>query len=149
MDIATTGPAAAAALEVRRVIPAPRDRVFRAWTEAATVSRWFAPTDDYTTIVHALDVRVDGRYRIEMRHKDGAQHVAIGAYREIAPPERLAFTWKWEGQDMPETVVTLQLLDRGAETELVLRHTGLPSTEMRNRHQEGWFGCLGRLATKV
>ena len=149
MDTATTGPSAAAALEVSRIIPAPRDRVLRAWTEAATVSRWFAPTADYTTIVHALDVRVGGRYRIEMRHKDGARHIAVGVYREIAAPERLAFTWKWESQDMPETVVSLRFLERGAETEVLLTHTGLPSAESRAKHQEGWFGCLDRLATNV
>jgi uncharacterized protein YndB with AHSA1/START domain len=149
MDTATTGPSAAAALEVRRTIPASRERVFTAWTEAAAVSRWFAPTDDYTTLVHELDVRVGGRYRIEMRHKGGARHIAVGAYREIAPPERLAFTWRWEGQEMPETLVSLRFLDRGAETEVVLTHTGLPSAESRAKHQEGWFGCLDRLVARV
>ena len=146
---ATTGRSAVAALEVRRTIPAPRERVFKAWTEAAAVSRWLAPTDDYTTLVHELDVRVGGRFRIEMRHKGGAQNIAVGAYREIAAPERLAFTWRWEGHEMPDTLVTVQLLDRGAETEVVLTHTGLPNEESRTKHQEGWFGCLDRLTAKV
>lgn len=149
MDTATTSPSAGTALEVRRTIPATRERVFKAWTEAAAVSRWFAPTDDYTTVVHELDVRVGGRYRIEMRHKGGARHIAVGAYRDIAPPERLAFTWAWEGHEMPETLVALEFLDRGAETEVVLSHTGLDTAELRAKHQEGWFGCLDRLTAKV
>ena len=149
MDTATTARAAVAELEVRRIIPATRERVFKAWTEAAAVSRWFAPTDDYTTIVHALDVSVGGRYRIEMRHKHGTSHIAVGAYREIAPPERLAFTWRWEGHEMPDTLVSLQFVDRGGETEVVLTHTGLPTPESRAKHQEGWFGCLDRLKAKV
>jgi uncharacterized protein YndB with AHSA1/START domain len=149
MDTATTGPSAVAALEVRRTIPASRERVFNAWTEAEIVSRWLAPTDAYTTIVHELDLRVGGRFRIEMRHKGGAQNIAVGAYREIAPPDRLAFTWRWEGHEMPDTLVSLQFLDRGAETEVVLTHTGIPNEESRAKHQEGWFGCLDRLVAKV
>ena len=113
------------------------------------MSRWLAPTDAYTTIVHELDLRVGGRFRIEMRHTGGAQNIAVGAYREISPPERLAFTWRWEGHEMPDTLVSLQFLDRGAETEVVLTHTGLPSEESRAKHQEGWFGCLDRLVVRV
>jgi uncharacterized protein YndB with AHSA1/START domain len=81
-------------LKLNRVFQAPRERVFRAWTDAKELARWFAPSADYTTRVPELDLRVGGTYKVEMHHKGGNVHTVLGTYREIRPPERIVFTWR-------------------------------------------------------
>lgn len=133
-------------LEVRRIIPAAAGRVFEAWIRPELLTAWFSPSADYAVIVHGADVRKGGRYRIEMRHKKGASHVAAGEYQEVTPPTRLAFTWKWEGSAMAETLVTVEFHSRGAaSTEVVLTHTRFSSPAERDEHVKGWTGCLARL----
>ena len=136
-------------LRLERTFAAPRERVFRAWTDAAELSRWFAPTDEHTTKVLELEVRVGGRYRVEMHAPNGNVHTVTGTFREIRPPERLVFTWAWEDKDMGETLVTLEFQDRGGTTILVLTHELFPTQELRDQHNQGWDGCLRRLAKLV
>jgi uncharacterized protein YndB with AHSA1/START domain len=133
------------ALELRRTLPAPPERVFRAWTEAGQVKQWFGPKG--CTVPEAeLDLRVGGRYRFTLEEPDG-RHIVAGEYVEISPPERLVFTWKWEHvpEDSPETLVTVEFLPRGDGTEMVLTHERFPSADVRDLHNQGWtssFDCL-------
>jgi uncharacterized protein YndB with AHSA1/START domain len=134
------------ALEVRRSYAATPERVFAAWTEAQALSAWFAPTADMTTIVHALDVRVGGHFRIEMRAPSGATFITSGTYTEVVPGRRLAFTWQWEGQDEQTDVsVDLSTAD-GHTTELLLRHTRFATAASRDGHSDGWHACCARMS---
>lgn len=133
-------------LRINRTFAAPRDRVFAAWTEPRHLSRWFAPNDQFELNVD-VDLRAGGSYRIEMNHQDGNRHVAFGEYQEITKPERLVFTWSWESGIATGTLVTVEFIDKGAETEVQLTHEKLPSTDVRGEHGKGWNGCLGRLET--
>lgn len=133
-------------LDIHRTIAANPERLFAAWTDPALLARWFAPTAEYTIIVHRLDLRVGGGYRLEMRHSGGASHVIAGTYSEVARPERLAFTWRWEDwPDMPETLVTVTFTPSGSSTELHLTHARLMTPELLAKHEEGWIGCLNQL----
>jgi uncharacterized protein YndB with AHSA1/START domain len=134
-------------LEVRRTIHASPERIYDAWTTADALTRWFAPSSDFTTVVHTVDLRVGGHYRIEMRHRDGSSHIAVGAYRELTRPTRLSFSWRWEGTPMTDTLVTIELRPSGASTELVLTHSGFTTEHDRNEHTKGWTGCLARIDT--
>lgn len=136
-------------LRLERRFAAPRERVFRAWTDAAELSQWFAPTDEHKTKVVALDVRVGGRYCIEMHPPSGNVHIVVGTFREVRPPDKLVFTWAWEGKDMGETLVTLEFRDRAGSTDLILTHELFPTQELRDEHNKGWDGCLRRLAKLV
>jgi uncharacterized protein YndB with AHSA1/START domain len=139
----TKTPDAGTRLELRRVLPVPREVAFQAFTLPDRMAEWFAP-GPMTARVRA-DVRQGGKYRIEMRGPDGASYVAIGTYREIIPNERLVFTWGWEGPDYRETLVTVEFRGRDASTELLLRHERFVSSEDRDRHLEGWNTCLEKL----
>ena len=144
MTVATAG--GAQTLQLRRTLPASPERVYRAWTEPETLARWFTPTSDHTAQVPLLEARVGGAYRLEVRHKDGALHTAIGVYRELVPWERLRFTWRWENKpQMPETVVTIELAPCAAGTELVLTQEHFVDVAERDDHVKGWTGCLDRL----
>jgi len=133
-------------LQISRVLKAPRDEVYKAWTDAKVVSQWFAPTNEFTTNVTELDVREGGRYRIEMHAPDGDTYTVTGEYVKVTPPERLVFTWAWEhSDDDAAMLITVELAARGNTTELALTHERLPSENSRDLHNEGWTGCLDRL----
>ncbi|MGO8766941.1 MAG: SRPBCC family protein [Limisphaerales bacterium] len=123
-------------LTVSRIINAPCEMLFRAWTEPEQLSQWFSPQDAECRQVSA-DVRVGGAFRIHMVSKTG-DHVAIGKYTEIVPNKRLKFTWQWESYAMPNSVVTVDFEDLGAKTLLILKHAGLPDQEDLDQHSHGW-----------
>lgn len=133
-------------LQLRRTFAAPRDRVFRAWTDAKQFALWFHPTADHTTIVSQLDLRVGGAYSLEMHHKGGNVHKLSGTYQQIKPPEKLVFTWRW-ATDPPgqESIVSLEFHDLGNATEILLNHGQFPSAESREQHNQGWMGCFEQL----
>lgn len=137
-----------AELELRRVLPAPADAVFDAWTRPELMVQWFAPRA-MTTPLARVDLREGGAYRVEMQSADGTRFVATGTYLEIVRARRLVFTWGSEGADRQETLVTVELHPRGDETEIVLRHTRFPARELRDSHLDGWGGALEKLAEVV
>jgi uncharacterized protein YndB with AHSA1/START domain len=137
-------------LVVKRNFKAPIEQVYAAWTDAEQIKRWLAPGQMSVPAAEA-DVRVGGRYRVQMADDKGEGdcefHTTGGVYREVIPNERLVFTWQWEGSDL-ETVVTLEFRCVSArETELTLIHEGFDSEETRNKHGQGWEGCLANLQT--
>jgi uncharacterized protein YndB with AHSA1/START domain len=133
-------------LQLRRTFAAPRERVFRAWTDAKEFALWFHPTTDHTTIISHLDPKVGGKYSLEMHHKDGNVHKLSGTYQQVTPPEKLVFTWRW-ATDPPgqESVVSLEFHDLGNATEILLTHGQFPSAASREQHNHGWVGCFEQL----
>ena len=123
---------------------APIEKVFQAWTNPEMISKWFAPSDDFTVNVPLLELKTGGQYRIEMTNSQNETYTAIGEYVEILQPERLVFTWAWENGDSG-MLVTIQLKEKGAATELTLIHEQLPDQKTLDNHEDGWEGCLGRL----
>ena len=131
-------------LVIARVFDAPRALVWKAWADPERVAKWWGP-HGFTITSCEMDVRAGGAYRVCMRSPEGTDHWVQGVYREIVPPERLAFTWAWEdesGKPRHETLVTVTLAERGTRTELTLRHSGFESDAARDEHREGWTECL-------
>jgi len=139
-------------LQMRRTFAAPRERVFRAWTDASELASWFAPSPDFAIVIPELDLRVGGKCEVEMHHKSGTVHRLHSVYREVKPPEKIAFTWQWEAEAAaPETLVTVEFFelqkgDSGGSTEVVLTHERFTSEEEKQKHNHGWAGCLDQLA---
>jgi len=139
--------AAEATLRLTRTLAAPRERVFRAWTEPEELRRWFGP-DGYATPSAEVDLRVGGKYRLGMRKlPDGEVFYLVGTFREVRPPERLVYTWVWEGSpEMGETLITVEFRTRGKVTEVRLTHELFPTAKVRDDHEKGWGSCLDKLA---
>lgn len=133
-------------LTLTRLVKAPRERVFDAFTKAEALMQWFGPKG-LTVPVATLDVRAGGRYRLEM-HGDEGIYALRGEYREVVPPEKLVFTWVWEQGSIPgvETLVTITFAPRGKHTELTLVHSGIPTKESIEAHDKGWVSTLDCLA---
>jgi uncharacterized protein YndB with AHSA1/START domain len=133
-------------LRATRTFAASRERVFRAWTEAEAVRRWFIePSEGRWTEAPQIDARPGGRYRLA-GESGGKPWCVYGTYREVKPPERLVFTWEWDDYPNPgesgRTLVTVEFLERGQRTELVLTHEGFPHESSRDEHSQGWTGCF-------
>ena len=137
-------------LQIRKTLPATPERVFRAFTDVEVLKKWWGP-EGFTTPMAELDVRVGGSYRIAMKPPEGEVLFLSGVYREVVPPEKLVFTWNWEGEGaaMGESLVTVEIHGRGEMTELVVTHEAFPSIEVRDQHDQGWTSHLNRIASAV
>jgi uncharacterized protein YndB with AHSA1/START domain len=145
-----TGPvdahASARDVTVRRTFARPREDVFEAWTDPDALVRWFGGALAQT-LSAAVDLRVGGAYRLAMR--SGAQVFALeGVYREVEAPERLVYTWRWDGLDIDEgreSLVTVLFRDREGATEVVVTHEGIRTHESLVFHEGGWTASLEQL----
>lgn len=141
-----TATAAGSELVITRIFDAPRELVWKAWTE--DMDKWSAPPQ-FTMPVSEGEVRPGGRWRACMKNRnDGTQLWLGGIYKEVAKPEKLVFTHAWDGPDGkpgPETLVTVTLAEKNGKTEMRFRQTGFDSIESRNGHSEGWNECFDLL----
>jgi uncharacterized protein YndB with AHSA1/START domain len=112
-----------------RVFDAPRELVYKAWTDPKLFARWFPP-QHFSAPVCELDVRPGGVLRVHMKGDDdagdfaGTVFPAKGVYREVVPNERLSFTFKGEAEGPPPTVLTTVIFeDEGRKTKLTIYQT--------------------------
>jgi uncharacterized protein YndB with AHSA1/START domain len=139
-------------LVLTRLIDAPREAVYRCWTESELIRQWFAPSP-FTTPSAEVDVRVGGSNCIIMRSPEGQDMPNHGVYLEVAPNEKLVFTdayvRAWEPSERPFMTVILTFEDEGGKTRYtaVARHF---TEEARAQHEEmgfhtGWGICADQL----
>jgi len=137
-------------LHLKRVLPAPRPLVFRMHAEPDQLAKWWGPKG-FTAPRIEFDLRVGGGYRIAMQPPDGDLFYLSGEFREVDPPTRLAYTFRWEDPhpDDRETLVTFSLGDLGESTELIVDQ-GVFATEARRAlHEQGWTEGLDRLQALI
>jgi uncharacterized protein YndB with AHSA1/START domain len=138
-------------LVVTRIIDAPRDLVFKAWTEPEQVARWWGPHGFVTTHCD-MDIRPGGAFRCCMRSPGGTDHWKRGVYREIVEPQRIVFTFAWEdtdGNSGHELLTTVTFEDLGAQTRLTLHQATFETVERRDDHRGGWTSCFERFAEYI
>jgi uncharacterized protein YndB with AHSA1/START domain len=143
----TTKPSEKISLQIKRLIKAPRDRVYAAWTDPAQLKQWFGPESVETQDLIA-DARAGGKFRWDLRNADGEKMTALGEYLELQPGRKIVFTWKWDDDEDWEnhtSVVTVELSDADGGTELCLTHAQLPNEASRDGHTGGWNSALNKL----
>jgi uncharacterized protein YndB with AHSA1/START domain len=131
-------------LVIDRVFNAPRDVVWKAWTDPEQLKQWSAPRG-FKIPVSEGELRPGGAWRATMRKPDGEELRLGGEYREIVEPERLVFTHAWydeNGNPGPETLVTVTLTERDGKTAMNFRQTGFSSGDSRDGHAGGWTECF-------
>ncbi|MBB5518222.1 SRPBCC family protein [Amphiplicatus metriothermophilus] len=141
-------------LVLERIIDAPREALFRAWTEADLLKQWFAPKP-WTVAKAELDARPGGASLIVMKSPDGGEHPCRGVYLEIVPNERIvftdAYTEKWTPAEKPFFTGIVAFEDiGGSKTRYVARarHWTAEDCEAHEKmgFHEGWGQCADQLA---
>lgn len=134
------------------LIPAPRQEVYRAWTDPELLKQWFAPRP-FTTPVARLDVRPGGASLIVMRDPGGVDMPNTGVYLEVVPNERLvftnAYTQAWEPSERPFVTFIVTFEDEAGGTRYTARarHWSVADREMHEgmQFQAGWRQCADQL----
>ncbi|MEZ2130458.1 MULTISPECIES: SRPBCC family protein [unclassified Sinorhizobium] len=144
-------------LVLTREIDAPREKIFRAWTDPELLKQWFAPLP-YTTPVAELDVRVGGSNLIVMRGPDGNEFPNRGVYLEIVENEKIvvtdAYTSAWIPSEKPFMTAVILLEDIGGGRTRYTAKALHWTAEDREAHEkmgfhEGWGQCADQLAALV
>jgi len=130
---------------VRKTIRASAERLFKAWTNAEELQRWWG-TKEIACIGAEIDLRVGGAYRIANKLPDGQLLWITGEFEIIEPPKKLVFTWRVEPETKISERVTVSFEAQGAATEVVITHERIPNAAARGQHEYGWRGCLDGLA---
>src|SRR3954454_11558105 len=126
---------------ISRVISAPRELVFEAFTEVRHLSQWWGP-EGFTTTTRAFEFRVDGVWDFVMQGPDGTDYQEWIAWTEIVPPERIALR-HGESRDDPnafESVLTFT--SDGAATRIEMR-TVFPTKELHDEAVEKYHAVEG------
>jgi len=147
-------------LVITRIFDAPRELVWKAWTDPERTKKWWGPAG-FTSPVCEIDLHVGGRYLNSMRSPEGQDFWSTGTYLEILMPERLVMTDSFadaEGNVVPATYyglsadfpmelqVTVTFEELDGRTKMTLKHTGIPAGEMREQTEAGWNESFDKLA---
>lgn len=137
-------------IHLARVLRAPPERVYRAFTDAAAQAKWLPPYG-YTCTVHAFDARVGGRFKMSFTHfGKGQSHSFGGEYLELVPAERLRYSDTFDDANLPGVMVTtVQLRAVLCGTELRIEQAGIPDAIPAEMCHLGWQESLAQLALLV
>ncbi len=131
-------------LTLKRQLKAKPDKVYAAWTDPEKILKWFGP-DKIAVLSAEADARLGGRFRIVMLGADGEEHDVSGTYLAVMPNEKLVFTWAWRSTPERQSLVTVLIKPDGTGSMLTLIHEQFFDEAARDRHREGWSGCLDKL----
>ena len=142
-------------LIITRILDAPREPVFRAWTDPAHLARWWGPKG-FTNPVCEADVRPGGALRIVMRGPDGSEYPMKGVFQEVVSPERLVFTniaVDADGKHLLEGVTQVTLAEQSDKTKLTVNTRAVAvvdhAVEYLKGMEAGWTQSLERLEALV
>jgi uncharacterized protein YndB with AHSA1/START domain len=156
MTTADVTPASDRELVLTRLIDAPREKIFKAWTKPELLKQWFAPAP-WTTPSVELDVRPGGANVITMRSPEGKDFPNAGVYLEVVENERLvftdAYTKAWQPSEKPFMTVVITLADEGGKTRYTARvlHWTVADREAHEKmgFHTGWGQCADQLEKLV
>ena len=132
---------------LHRVLKAPPEKIYRAFTEPAALSFW-RPPNGFLGVVHEMDVRVGGGYRMSfINFSTGNGHSFGGKYLELKPNEFIKHTDKFDDPNLPgEMIVSIWLIKVSCGTEIKIIQEGIPSVIPLEMCYLGWQESLEKLA---
>jgi uncharacterized protein YndB with AHSA1/START domain len=135
-------------VQIRRRLRAGAEQIFDLWTKPDLMVRWMSPYPAAVDCKASCDLRPGGAFSLVMSSKESSREVS-GTYVEIDRPHKLVFTWIGPLTNNVNTLVTVELIPHGDETELVLTHERLPTPTIVEGHTIGWGNILDHLADAV
>jgi uncharacterized protein YndB with AHSA1/START domain len=144
--------AAETGISMTRVFDAPRERVWKEWTEPARFADWFGgPEYEVPVSTVSMDVREGGSWRATMNAGPGRREIQWkGTYREVNEPERLVFTISDQPGDERYELVIVVLTDLGdGRTEMLVQQHGRMAAEQYKRAEKGWGVFFDRMAERL
>ena len=151
------------AIVLERVLDAPREKVWQAWTDPEEIKKWWGPKE-FTAPSIKSDFREGGTYHWAMQSPDGQVYWSTGTFHEIVPQERLVVTdsfadeegnvvppshYGMEGDHPMEGRVVVTFEDADGKTKLTVRYEGMAPRETRDLAEVGWNETLDKLAALV
>jgi len=131
-------------LRLKRLIRAPREEVFSAWTDPEQLKQWWGPGHVTCPEAH-VDLREGGAYRIANLEADGSITWISGMFERIRRPEELVYTWQIASRPDETTLVRVAFHLHPEGTELELIHERFAMEATRDMHLQGWNGCIDKL----
>jgi len=129
-------------ITVARTIPAPAADVFDVWLDAKSPGGpWFGAE---RVILNPV---VDGLFYFAVQH-EGRTWPHYGRFLRIDRPRKVEYTWVSEATKGLESIVAITFEPRGSQTEVTLRHTGVPDDDLGRQHKDGWTWMLSMLAER-
>ena len=139
-------------LSITRLIAAPRQKVWRCWTEPALLKQWFTPRP-WTTPIVQVDLRPGGSNYILMRGPDGSEHPNHGVYLEVVPNERLvftdAYTKAWEPSSKPFMTAVLTFADEAGKTRYTARVLHWTADDLQAHEKMGFRDGWGKATDQL
>jgi len=147
-------------LVITRIFDAPRERVWKAWSEPEQMMKWWGPKV-FTAPVCKMDFRAGGKYLFCMRSPEGKEYWSTGIFKEIVPFEKIVWTDSFadeKGNPVPgshygmeedfplEMTVIITFEDDNGKTKMTLRHIGMPAGDMSKMAGQGWNESFDKLA---
>lgn len=147
-------------LVIERIFDAPKERLWKAWTDPEQMKRWWGP-EEFTAPYAKIDFRVGGKYLFCMRSPEGKDYWSTGKYREIISMQKIVYIDSFADEkgkvvsadyygmsaDYPkEMLVTVTFEDLGGKTKQILRHVGFPDAENLEGARIGWSTSFEKLA---
>ncbi len=132
-------------IRVRRIVNASKEKVFHAWTESSQVAKWWRLGEGWTTSSAEVDLRVGGKISLGNQPFGGGLMIITGEFLKVEPPDRLVYTFRFPGSVPEESLVTVEFIGRGEQTEIVV--TQEMSDAMAERAVAGWNAALDSLSS--
>ncbi|MDG6901223.1 MAG: SRPBCC domain-containing protein [Nitrososphaerota archaeon] len=129
---------------VARVVPAPRETVFRAWTRPAELEKWWSIGEGWKTRSAEVDLRAGGKFSLLNEPLGGDAVMLTGEFLAVEPPQKLVYTWRFPGIGPKASTITVEFRDLGPQTEVAVTHAHA-SQEMIPGAIEGWEAALAGL----
>lgn len=137
----------ASSLKIQRTISASVERVYKAWTDPRQMGKWFGCA--YVTDIKVTqNLLVGGEYQVQMTtDPDGVVVTVHGVYKEVIPNKKLVYTWNSDSIEYPaaDTLITVEFIERGKGTEIVLEHKNFALENSVEGHSIGWTAAFNKI----
>lgn len=132
-------------IQVEEEFRAPKDKVFKAWTNPESLKKWFMADDNVKVLDAAVALQVGGAYFIEVLFPGYDPSKIEGVFSKVDQPNQLGYSWLTPVLNGRKTNVEVRFEDHGIGSKIYLSHGEFLNENELQLHLEGWKGCIGKL----